>query len=172
MVKAGKQSAWRPGMAIDGEAHYLEIVAEFGKELIASHTLEELGEAAASNIMLVDALERLNKEIAEARHIEDEISSHRDAKANEALNNSVPLELAVRYQQMENVRFRKEKWGKGGKARAQKYYDKAGAVADWQAEGHKYSSPRGFALNNYKKYGPTDFTTVYRWILANNKASS
>lgn len=38
------------------------------------------------------------------------------------------------------------------------------ALADWAAEGDKFSSRRAFARECFKRYGVTDFTTVYNWI--------
>lgn len=41
---------------------------------------------------------------------------------------------------------------------------RAVALADWEAEGHKFSSMRAFARECFKRYGVTDFMTVYNWL--------
>lgn len=60
------------------------------------------------------------------------------------------------------------------KARSLKYYGpgKAAAIADWKACSHEYSSMRAFARNCYKKYGVTDFTTVYNWLREHSRAEA
>ncbi|RRV10872.1 hypothetical protein EGJ28_13490 [Stutzerimonas xanthomarina] len=64
---------------------------------------------------------------------------------------------------------------KGGEARAAKLYSegKAAAIADWEANGHKYKSPRAFARNcKFKDYGVEDFMTVYLWILEHRRTKA
>lgn len=45
----------------------------------------------------------------------------------------------------------------------------AAALADWENEGHKYSSMRAFARACFKRYGVTDFMTVYNWLRRHRK---
>jgi len=49
---------------------------------------------------------------------------------------------------------------------------KAAALADWANEGHKYSSMRAFARECFKRYGVTDFMTVYKWLLDSRKTKA
>jgi len=46
---------------------------------------------------------------------------------------------------------------------------KAAALADWETEGHKFSSMRAFARECFKRYGVTDFMTVYNWLREHSK---
>lgn len=47
---------------------------------------------------------------------------------------------------------------------------KAAAVADWESEGHKFSSMRAFSRECFKRYGVTDFMTVYNWLREHKKS--
>lgn len=49
---------------------------------------------------------------------------------------------------------------------------RAAALADWEAEGHKFSSMRAFARESFKKYGVRDFMTVYNWLRKHRKANA
>lgn len=44
------------------------------------------------------------------------------------------------------------------------------AVAEWEANGHEYSSMRAFARTRYKEYGVTDYMTVYNWLRDSRKS--
>lgn len=46
---------------------------------------------------------------------------------------------------------------------------RAAALADWEAEGHNFSSMRAFARECYKRYEVKDFTTVYNWVREHRK---
>lgn len=46
---------------------------------------------------------------------------------------------------------------------------KNNALADWEAEGHNFSSMRAFARECYKRYEVTDFMTVYNWLREHRK---
>lgn len=182
MSKTRKQSAWKPGMEFNDDAHYQNVMADFSKELIGENTLVELAIIAASNVTYVDALERLIDELKSKNDLHKEISLHKEtrietldelySKANEELKSSVPIDESIRIVQFAIKRFQKEKWGKGGHARARKHYDKDQALADWKDRGHTFSSARAFARESYRTYGATDYLTVYRWILAERKSES
>lgn len=49
---------------------------------------------------------------------------------------------------------------------------RATALADWEAEGHNFSSMRAFARECYKRYDVTDFTTVYNWLREHRKSKT
>ena len=186
MKKKDKQSAWQRGMEIDDEEHYLKVAEQFAKELLTELTPDELAIVAATNIMLADQLQASKKEAVAVRRLQNEISVLRETrlevrcemleelykKMDSELDSSIPIETAIALQKGALRRFRRDKWGKGGKARAQKYYDKDGAIEAWRTQGDGYSSPRAFARQNYLKYGAADYETVYRWILSYRKQNS
>ncbi len=168
-------------MEIETEADYLDISERYAKELLAIYKPEDLAIIAAQHIILSDARNRTNVEIKNVEHAQKEIfrlqeqhiqllKEHKNATESE-LKNKLSQEQVVQVTSTVLDAFKKAKFGKAGKARAAKHYDKSQALADWETKGHNFSSPRAFSELEQRKYNVKS-ETLYRWILEHRKLKS
>ncbi len=93
-----KQSAWEPGMEINSEAQYHEVTQRLARELLQTHTPEQLALIVAQHLIYVDVLESGSDKAKETIQHADEIIQAKNAQLqHEILKNEHLSKYTARF---------------------------------------------------------------------------
>lgn len=175
-----KQSAWEPGMEISSEAQYHDVTERLAKELLQTHTPEQLAVIAAQHLIYVDALKQSEAQTPRLglRRAKDRIISMTEEDLQRALEKVAAGITADLTEQTTKIvssalkSYRKHAWGKGGKAKhAETEAQKHKLLAEWDAKGKNYSSQAAFMRLVGKREGVKE-RTLGDWIRKHKKTKN
>jgi hypothetical protein len=173
-----KQSAWEPGMEISSEAQYHEVTERLAKELLQTHTPEQLAVIAAQHLIYVDVLKQSEAEtprlgLMRAKDRVIPMTEEDLQRAMESVAAGLTADFTEQTTKIVNFAlksYRKYAWGKGGKAKhAETEAQKRDLLAEWDKTSKNYSSQAAFIRHVGRREGVKE-STLGTWIREHKKA--